>query len=96
MTKASCPGAKAKARRVVSSCRVKTTAKRLKGLVLTASKENQLAWEIRGQGGRFTKELLSSLRRKNSSLVSAFKSAKTKIIRQTRGTACYQSPQLKW
>ena len=93
MTKASCPNARAKARRVVSSCKVTPTSKRLKGLVLTASQENQLAWEIPNEGGRFTKELLYYINKKPT-LSSAFRSARSKIIRETKNSGCYQRPQL--
>lgn len=94
MTKALCLGSTAKATPHLSSCSTATTAKRLKGLVLTASTENQLAWEIQGKGGRFTHELVSYMNGSNRSFISSYHAAKEKIIYDTKGTACYQVPQL--
>lgn len=94
MTKALCLGSTAKAAPHLSSCSAPTTAKRLNGLVLTASTEDQLAWEIQGRGGRFTHELVSYLNGSNRSFMSAYHAAKKKIVSETQGTACYQVPQL--
>ncbi len=98
MTKASCSGSKAKVVPSTLACKTKPAKRVLKGLVMVAAHENQRAWEISDQGGRFTKELLYYLNRRDTSkkgaFTSAFRSARAKIIRDTKGTACYQRPQL--
>ncbi|MCP4702824.1 MAG: caspase family protein [Gammaproteobacteria bacterium] len=76
------------------NCPVKKGLSRLKGTLYAASKEDQSAWEIRGQGGRFTWTFLNFMKKHpGEGLDRIFERTKKRISTDTKDTSCYQEPQ---
>ncbi len=78
------------------NCSVKRRLAQLKGVLFAASKEEQIAWEVKNKGGRFTYTFLNMMKKHpDASLKKIFKLTKKKISTATRGTICYQQPVMK-